>query len=157
MKVPRFRIGRLLAIVAIAALNFAAIRPFFSESVPPITYPNAVLILGILPMANVLAVGVLVCHRRPECHSFVWGLEAFGAAAMAAFFVWASFHAEGSLMSYLNFLFLPLRQIGRSWPSIYSIPFCDYVLAAFVLGLPQLAFALIGGLLFHKGSKRGRS
>ena len=51
---PRFRIAWVMIFVAIAALDFAAIRAFF------VSGDVALLVLGALPMANILAVGILI-------------------------------------------------------------------------------------------------
>src|SRR4051794_21903333 len=76
---PRFRIAWGMVAVAIAALDFAAIRASleFREAV--------LLVLGALPMANVLAVGILIARQRPGSRPFLLGFEAFGAMALALF------------------------------------------------------------------------
>jgi hypothetical protein len=43
------------------------------------------LLLGALPMANVLAVGILVGQQRPGSRQFLLGFEAFGAMAMVSY------------------------------------------------------------------------
>ena len=79
MKMPRFRIAWIMVAVAIAALDFAAIRA-------SLDIREAVLfVLGALPMANVLAVGILIAQQRPGSRPFFLGFEAFGAMALALF------------------------------------------------------------------------
>src|SRR5437867_3038453 len=72
---PRFRIGSMMVLVAIAALNFAAIRVASNYREPT----RDLLVTGALPMANVLVVGLLMgCHYR-QSRRFLWGLEVFGS------------------------------------------------------------------------------
>ena len=65
MKVPRFRIAWGMVFVAIVALNFGAIRASFGFE----PYVAQALLLGALPMANVLAGGILIGQRRPGSRS----------------------------------------------------------------------------------------
>lgn len=75
MKAPRFRIAWVMVAVAIAAINFGVMR----EVVGSRSSRNIVLLLGSLPMANVLMVGVLINQRRPGWRPFLLGFEVFGA------------------------------------------------------------------------------
>jgi hypothetical protein len=61
VKVPRFRIAWLMVAVAIAALDFAAIGAILGSGADDF---GIFLLLGALPMANVLAVGILIGQRR---------------------------------------------------------------------------------------------
>ena len=54
----------------------------------------SLLILGALPMANVLAVGILIGQRRPGSRPFLLGFEAFGAMALALYVALASFFGD---------------------------------------------------------------
>ena len=65
MKVARFRIAGLTVAVAIAALIFGAIRAI---TVLDNQRKSESLVVGALPMANVLAVGMLIGQRRPAGH-----------------------------------------------------------------------------------------
>ena len=56
MKVPRFRIAWVMVVVAIAALDFGAIRAAFDLESPSVL----LLLVVTLPMANILAVGLLI-------------------------------------------------------------------------------------------------
>ena len=73
--VPRFRIAWVMVAVAIAALNLAVIRVLLGSPV------GELVVLGALPMANVLAVGLLIGLRRRGSRPFLLGFEAFGAMA----------------------------------------------------------------------------
>jgi hypothetical protein len=141
VKVPRFRIAWLMVFVAIAALDFRAIRAV--SDIRSRTNNNGIdiLVLGALPMANVLAVGLLTSLRRRGHRPFLLGFEAFGAAALVLYIALVGFFAEEAVMPYLYLILKPLeRTIGLHTPIFYSI-------TAVMLGLPQLAFALIGGVL----------
>jgi hypothetical protein len=95
-------------------------------------------------MANVLTVGLLIGRRRGGGRPFLLGFEAFGAAALMLDLALVGFFAEGSVMPYLYLVLKPLaRTIGLHVPVFYAI-------AAVMLGLPQLAFALIGGILSRR-------
>ena len=59
MRVLRFRIARVMVFVALAALNFTAIRAVSDYADPR----GTLLGVGALPMANVLAVGPLIGYR----------------------------------------------------------------------------------------------
>src|SRR5262245_13405079 len=62
-----------------AALDFGAIRAASNEAVGPIV----LLCIVDLPMANALAVGLLVGHRHRRNRRFLLGFEVFGAAFLA--------------------------------------------------------------------------
>jgi hypothetical protein len=69
-----------MVLVAIAALNFGAIRALWYDLA---TGRNSnrleVLGLGALPMANVLAVGLWINLGRRGSRPFLLGFEVFGA------------------------------------------------------------------------------
>jgi hypothetical protein len=143
---PRFRIAWVMVAIAIAALDFAAIRAFFD--IPEL----GLLVLGALPMANVLAVGILIGQRHPGSRPFLLGFEAFGAMALALFVAvaLASLFLDNYKLihSYLAPVILPIESIGQDRPLV----FLPIVLFAYVvmLGWPQVAFALIGGFLSRR-------
>jgi uncharacterized protein YggT (Ycf19 family) len=146
VKVPRFRIAWVMVAVAIAALDFAAIRALSGW--------GHRLLLGALPMANVLAVGILLGQQSPGSHPFLLGFEAFGAMALAFYVALVSFFPDSyePIGSYLALLVEPMEKfIGRNRPFIL-IPIA-YFVAIIMLGWPQVAFALIGGFLSRRFSK----
>ena len=74
MKTPRFRIAWLMALVALAALNFGAVRGFVDS------YTEFyALVAGCLPMGDVLAVGLMIGGLRFRNHRFLLGFEVFGS------------------------------------------------------------------------------
>jgi hypothetical protein len=147
VKVPRFRIAWVMVAVAIVALDFAATRALFGW--------GHRLLLGALPMANVLAVGILVGQQSPRSRPFLLGFEAFGAMALAFYVALVSFFPDSyePIGSYLalveSVLVEPIEKfIGRDRPFIL-VPIA-YIVAVIMLGWPQVAFALIGGFLSRR-------
>ena len=144
MKAPRFRIAMGMVFVAIVALNFGAIRASFGFE----PYVAESLLLGALPMANVLAVGILIGQRRPGSRPFLLGFEAFGAMALTLYVALASFF-PGAVTLCLELIEEILEKtIGRHPPFVF-IPIVCFV-AVVMLGLPQVVFALIGGSLSRR-------
>jgi hypothetical protein len=138
-----------MTFVAIAALNFGAIRALSNNRTPLNNNAIDVLGLGALPMANVLVVGILIGQSRRGSRSFLLGFELFGAAALATHVAWANFFTEQSVMPFLHLVLSPLaRTIGQNRPVVHIPIF--YTVAAVMLGLPQAAFALIGESLSRK-------
>jgi hypothetical protein len=74
VKTPRFRIALIMLIIAIAGLNFGAIRAVSN----PGTTSLFLLCLIVLPMANILAGGLLLAILRPRSRPFLRGFELFG-------------------------------------------------------------------------------
>jgi hypothetical protein len=138
-----------MATVAIVALNFGIMREWAYNTDGHNT--NQVLIVGGLPMANALAVGLLVGRQRLRTRPFLMGFEVFGAMALVLFVVatiqftglWFEPYLGLGLNPIMNFfgkpMTLSLAQVG-----------CLCSVVAVMLGLPQLAFALVGGLVFRR-------
>jgi hypothetical protein len=147
VKAPRFRIAWVMVAVAVAALDFAAIRASLDirEAV--------LLVLGALPMANVLAVGILIAEQRPGSRPFLLGFEAFGAMALALFITAAVASLPFDEYMVIAYYLAPvLRLIQKSIRQDQPLVFVPIVLFAYVvmLGWPQVVFALIGGFLSRK-------
>jgi hypothetical protein len=141
MKVPRFRIAWVMVVVALAALNFAVFR----AAVDAHTKIGVLLALGAMPMASVLAIGLIIGYRRHGSRPFLLGFESFGAMALALFAALVVLFGEKVLESYTRIFIDPLSKIiGPDRPLIH-IP-----VAYVALGLPQVAFALMGGFLSRK-------
>jgi len=105
--------------------------------------------LGALPMANVLAVALVIGYRRHGSGRFLLGFEAFGAVALSLYVVVAIFFTEELVVPYINLALDPLLEYTDiDFPHIEPIiPLIELVM----LGLPQLAFSLIGGFLSPRG------
>jgi hypothetical protein len=142
--VPRFRIAWVMVIVAIAALNLTAIRAIQDSE----TLAGEFLVVGALPMANILAVGILIGRRRRGSRPFFLGFEAFGVISLALYVVSAIFFRDRVFDPYLHlFLFLdPIMEIIGRRPAVVSVPIRISV-SVVILVVPQLAFALLGGFL----------
>jgi hypothetical protein len=126
--------------VAIAALNCGAIRAMLGSP------PGELVVLGALPMANVLAVGLLIGLLRRGSHPFLLGFEAFGVMALAFYLALTGFSPHPWVISYLELLLEPTRStIETDRPGVLIASICS--VAVVMLGLPQLTFALIGGFL----------
>lgn len=76
----RVRLVWLLAIVAVVAFNCAALRAAFDRR-NQITLFTCV---GSLPMANLLAAGLLLGIQYPSIRRFLVGFEIFGTMSVAA-------------------------------------------------------------------------
>jgi hypothetical protein len=138
-------------VIAITALDIVVSRPLL-RGVLSGTGPSPdtpwYLIVGALPMANLLAVCLVIGLRRPGGRRFLWGFGVVGAAALAIYIALASSYPDFFLRPYilnsLEFLPLPSRP---PWNTPRSLVL-GLLASAVVLGLPQLAFALLGGVLF---------
>jgi hypothetical protein len=144
-----------MILVAIAALNFGAIRVWYQLRGGGNSINNWVeaLTYGTLPMANLLAVGIMIGLRRPEARPFLWGFVAFGATALAFFVPLAYLYTEEVVQPYVLWVLRlqSLKSVTRNLSPEARIPIF-YSIATLLVGLPQLAFALIGGLLCNARS-----
>jgi hypothetical protein len=145
MKVLRFRIAWVIVFVALAALNFAVFRT--AGDAHSIT--GVLLASGAMPMATVLAIGLIIGYRRHGSRPFLLGFESFGAMALALFAILAVCFGENLLESYIRIFIRPLSKIIGSDRPLIHIPLAISV-AYVAPGLPQVAFALMGGFLSRK-------
>jgi hypothetical protein len=113
------------------------------------------LALGAIPMANVLAVGILIGLWRRGRRPFLWGFELFGAMALALYIAGVSLFAEELIRP----LFESIAK--RLFTTLWNGPYRNnvghligYSVTIAILTLPQVAFGLIGGFLFRYS--RGR-
>jgi hypothetical protein len=138
-----------MAVIAIAALNFGAVRAGLKVRRQLSTPIIDLLGVGALPMANVLAIGLLAVGQRRERRSFLLGFEAFGAMALAFYVAAASLYPSELVMPYLLVFLSPLASaVGE--PRSVGLILVFIFIAVVLLGLPQLVFALLGGLLCRK-------
>jgi hypothetical protein len=97
--------------------------------------------LGVEPIE------IPVGHWRRESRGFLSGFEAFGAMACAAYVVSASLFARETLIPYIWLVHTPIISY-RDAAMPLSRPFyflVYYFVLAVLLGLPLMAFALVGG------------
>jgi hypothetical protein len=154
LRIPRIRIAWVMVAIAIAAVGLTVIRALNDYRTPI----GELLILGAVPMANVLAVGLLIGQQRPGRRAFLLGFETFGAMALALYVVLTVFFGDpsgaltffGDLMtSYVDLVIDPINEfIGRDQPLVY-IPIACAV-CVIMLGWPQVAIAFLGGFLFRR-------
>ena len=146
MKVPRFRISWIMVFIALAALNFTVLRAAFDDPSPA----SELLALGTMPMATVLTIGLIIGPQwRPGCRPFILGFESFGALALAVYIVLAIWFGEETVGPFASLFIEPFANIiGRDSEMIFVPIACS--IGVVVLGLPQVAFALIGGVLSRK-------
>jgi hypothetical protein len=146
-----------MAIIAIVAINLGAIR-LWSVSAGPAAgggfsrLTNQGLVLGGLPMANLLAVGFLVSRRNFASRPFLLGFEVFGAMALGLYIAIASLFTKELLFPYVHSVILPLGDlfgppVGQPFSLAQLLIHMSFAVA--MLGLPQLTVSLIGGFLFR--------
>jgi hypothetical protein len=160
VKVPRFRITWLMAFIAIAALELLGMRALSGLQFQSrlLTQVTVALIVGTLPMANILAVGLLTGLRRRNNRPFLLGFEVFGATALALYIAAVSLFPEELVSPAFDLVRERLIPLLWSWPSlslVVLVVLCFTMMA--ILLLPQLAFALIGGFLLRNLRVRSRS
>jgi hypothetical protein len=108
------------------------------------------LAMGALPMGNILAVGLMI-HRRRRDSPFLLGFEATGATALTVYVAAASYVTFGQFWSCLNVVLGPHRNIFGPPPTA-----AVHLIFAAMLVLPQVAFALMGGLISRRLGAVGR-
>jgi hypothetical protein len=136
-----------MVFVAIAALNFGAIRAWYGLENGTNNNLLDVLCLGALPMLNILGVGILIGLRHRGSRPFLLGFEVCGAVALALYVALAILFTDSLVRPYLFLVLNPLRRaIRQTGPSVI-IPILYITIAVVWLSLPQLVFGLVGGLL----------
>jgi hypothetical protein len=133
---PRILIAMLIAVVAIAALDFGVIYAWIYHNQSG--WGDDMLVLGAFPMANILAFGLPIGLQR-RSRGFLWGFEAFGAAALALFVLDYHFGFPTTSL-YLDLIDSHVLKWILYSPNLWPL----------ILGLPQLVCALFGGFLFRK-------
>jgi hypothetical protein len=146
-----------MVFVAAIALEFGAIRALSAmqlraniEGSHSLSLSIGALALGAIPMANVLAVGVLVGPWRRGKRQFLWGFELFGAVALAVYIAGVSLLTEELVRPLFDLIVKHLFTTLSNGP--YRNNFghlIGYSVTIAILTVPQVAFALIGGILFR--------
>jgi hypothetical protein len=145
MKAPRFRIAWVMVAVAVVAFDFAAGRAMVDSG----GNVGAFLMLGALPMANILAVGILIGRLRLGIRPFLLGFETFGTMVLALYVALTILVGVEFMASHLTPVVEPMAEAVGTFPPFISIPvLCSTSMA--MLLLPQVVFALIGGFLSRK-------
>ena len=169
MKLPRFSIVKLMVVVGVVALNLAATQLWSYSSSPS-------LLTGRFLTSIALQVGLfrLIQGRRTGSFPFWSGFEACGLAAMLTSVYIDFFSPDDSDLFRMmdSYLFWTFKLIGRVCMLIKNPYYQSKVATALlaqgqgftndvtyeiVSAFPQLALALIGGLLASLATKfRGK-
>jgi hypothetical protein len=147
VRVPRFRIAWVMVAIAIFAIDFAAIRALVDAS-PEV---GEELLFGALPMANVLVAGMLIGRQRPHSRPFLVGFELFGAIALVTYIALALLFPgpSGPIRPYVAIVLDPIQAVlGQPFSPLSLLIIWTVIVV--MLGWPQVAFALIGGLLSNR-------
>jgi hypothetical protein len=116
-----------------------------SNRLPHLIYA---LLMGALPMANVLMLALVIGHRRQGSRFFL-GFEVFGATALAFYVAAVSLYTEELVPPFADLL-SPLVIAFRNGTTLSTLGVLIVEsAAAVILLLPQVAIALIGGFLFR--------
>jgi hypothetical protein len=142
---PRIRIAWAMVFTAIAALDLAAIRAVLDRGWGP---ESNLLAVGALPMANVLAFGLLVGGLHRGSRPFLVGFEVIGTLALA-FYITAilspPYRESVPQMIVIGYLWLA----WDLWPTGAARTIPRVLIAYSALSLwvtwPQLALAVAGG------------
>jgi hypothetical protein len=153
-----------MVLIAAIALEFGAIRALSAmqlqanvEGSHRLSLMIGALALGAIPMGNVLAVGLLIGLWRRGSHPFLWGIETFGAMALALYIVGVVFLIEDLVRPLFNLIVKHLFTTLSNGPYRNNVGhLIGYSVTIAILALPQVAFALIGGFLFRYLRLRGR-
>ena len=144
MQRPRIRIAWAMVLTAIAALNLGAMRAVSDHRGPV----GGMLAIGALPMANVLAFGLLVGCLHRGSRPFLVGFEVIGTLALA-FYITAilspPYRESVPQMIVIGYLWLA----WDLWPTGAARTIPRVLIAYSALSLwvtwPQLALAMVGG------------
>ncbi len=99
--------------------------------------------LGVLPMANVLAIGIYaMLSRRKEPHPFLWGFEVWGLGAILAYMAWCWASPRTVFI-----LIMPLYRVWTLWKPLSPSDPSLLIVGAIALTLPELIVATLGGLI----------
>jgi hypothetical protein len=154
---PRIRIAWAMALIAAIALEFVAIRALSAmqlraniEGSHRLSLMVGALALGAIPMANVLAVGLLIGLWRRGSRPFLRGFETFGAMALALYIAVVTLLTEELVKPLFDLMVKHL--FTTLWYGPYRNNFghlIGFSVTIAILAIPQVAFALIGGFLFR--------
>jgi hypothetical protein len=158
MKAPRFRINWLMGCIALAALNLGVMRLLEDLGLRLIALTHTdrfyhmieTLVVGALPMLNVLGIVLVIGLRRRCSHRSLWGFVLFGSIALALYVAAATSYPDELLRPFSKLLrpiVVALRD-GQGSLSAENVLILKSI-AALILFLPQLAFALVGVFLSH--------
>jgi hypothetical protein len=149
MRNPRGSIARHLGWLVLVVLNCAVVEELYRATDNKLS----LVLLGLLPVVIVLVIGLSNLLPDPSAQvagrSFWVGFEVFGWLAVILFSA-VCWWRIGRVASYIDVSVAPMRTLFRRWgydsPRARA-PFLEAVVAMLALALPQLSFAVIGGLM----------
>jgi hypothetical protein len=140
---PRFSIARAMAVIALVAVNCAAVRALVQAADPV----YSILFLGLLPLLNAQSIGLYlllsryrISLRRPMPAERLGIVPAFaGANALALVVSVTSFVvAPEVVLRVLIYALAPVEELFRSMgfePSDFETPFFRFVMAPLLFGV----------------------
>ena len=134
----------MMAIIALAAINFAVLRAVWDHY----GEKTELLVAGVLPMANVLTIGILAGYGRRDRRSFLVGFLLFGGLAAIVYVFLVLRFADEVVLPYLELFLNPVWNVLKEPNQIFVL--ITWLIAIVVLVAPQVAFALLGGYLSRR-------
>ncbi|HEV3163427.1 MAG TPA: hypothetical protein VGZ22_05260 [Isosphaeraceae bacterium] len=151
MRRIRFSIAGLMAFSLVIALECVALRV-----VATWRGADEFLELGLLPMLNLLALGLFLIARqvrtRGESQPFLLGFEVIGWPVVMAFALIAMTN-ETLILKYIEFAAAPIERVFDLLDADYNLVVWQALSGLFVaiiLFLPQALLALAGGWITQK-------
>jgi hypothetical protein len=149
VRMPPLRIAENMAVVAVTAVDFGMLVVFLNDAMSEDrsrSDPAWLLMLGALPMANILAVALLIAYRRHASGPFLLRIVGFGGIALTGYSATAK-RCPDILNLYIWFFlqYLPYPHAHPPW-SFGLVLLASVV----VLVLPQLIFSLLCGVAVRK-------
>jgi hypothetical protein len=147
-----------MVLFAIVAVDCAAIRALLIHVRGSVELAG----LGIVPMVNLLAAGLLIAHRWPASRPFFQGFVVYNAVALTLYLAavlsfditgWAFF--RDGITLYLRLALDPLVGMLMKRGPLPYLTAPDLLVLTLVamawLSLPHVTFAITGGLLSRHG------
>ena len=153
MKLPRVSILAIMAAVFVAAVDCMAFRSVESRS--GLDEPFNLIVGCALPMLNVLAIGFACSLGRPGRRPFLRGFLLGGSIAVAAMIALVSLRGDWVVHG-LEIVFASRLPTMSEETSQTFLVFSRYVLLPAIFLVPQMLFALVGGVVGRVASRNRR-
>jgi hypothetical protein len=159
MKIPRVSITSVMAAVVVVAIDCMTIQSVDLHLDPP-TRILTLIVLGALPMANVLAIGItLLIRGRGQSRPFLMGFDAAGAVALLGWIGYTIARPDQVLV-YLGELEPMMIFAGRitglgqspAWNTAMIVGFVPALLLVL-----ELILGIAGGLLVWRFRRRAEA
>jgi hypothetical protein len=147
VKIPRIRIAWVMVAIAFLAIDFTVMRALLE-------YPSPMgeeLLFGALPMANVLAVALVIAQQRPRSRPFLLGFELLGVIALASYIALALLFSgpREPIRFYVSIVLDPVIATMGQPHGLFTLPII-WLVVLLMLGWPQVAIALMGGYFLRR-------